>query len=188
MKTTCDKCNRVFRNCGYANHYPKCIGPKPMKKIRGVDYDPNHGYKDGSRSAWNKGLTADTSASLKEAGRKISKINTGRYLGRKIDWKNGSLEKLSILQSKRLLEGYATGKRKQAGGFVKFFEVDGIKVQGTWEKRAAIIFSSWQKSGLIDSWKHEKPEFLIRILMASNEHILLISQSRKITVKNTWLK
>lgn len=154
MKTVCDKCNREFRNCGFANHYPKCKGPKLAKKIRGVDFDPNRGYKDGSRTAWNKGLTKETSKVLKEAGRKISKSLAGKQVGKTVNWKPESLKKLSMLQSARLLEGYATGKRKQSGGFVKYFEVHGRKVQGTWELRAAKILVSWQIAGKIKDWQH----------------------------------
>ena len=92
MKTVCDKCNREFRNCGFANHYPKCKGPKLAKKIRGVDFDPNQGYKDGSRTAWNKGLTKETSKVLKEAGRKISKSLAGKQVGKTVNWKPESLK------------------------------------------------------------------------------------------------
>lgn len=50
----CDKCNLEFRANVYDRHFKSCSPPK-KKKIRGVDFDPNAGFKDGTRVAWNKG-------------------------------------------------------------------------------------------------------------------------------------
>lgn len=52
--TKCDKCLREIRNNNFARHTQSCSGPI-IKKIRGIDFDPNWGYKDGSRTVWNKG-------------------------------------------------------------------------------------------------------------------------------------
>jgi len=49
----CEKCDCDFRVNNFAKHQQACTGPK-VKKIRGIDFDPNHGYKDGTRKAWNK--------------------------------------------------------------------------------------------------------------------------------------
>lgn len=153
VKTVCSKCSKEFRNCGFALHFPACKGPKPPKKIRGVDYDPNGGYKTG-RIAWNKGLTKEDPRILAMA-QKLSKSLKGRK-GVKINWSKEGLLKLSKLQSERLTVGYATGKRKQVGGYVKWYEVDGVKVQGTWEVRAAKIFAALKSKGLIQKWEHGK--------------------------------
>lgn len=53
--TLCIKCNREITRNNFKRHFGQCDGVK-HKKIRGVDFDPNAGYKDGTRSAWNKGI------------------------------------------------------------------------------------------------------------------------------------
>jgi len=56
----CEKCGKNISKSNYTRHVDACGKPKPLKKIRGVDFDPNHGYKSGERVAWNKGLTKET--------------------------------------------------------------------------------------------------------------------------------
>jgi Zn finger protein HypA/HybF involved in hydrogenase expression len=64
-KILCDKCQREITSNNFDRHYDACIGPV-QKKIRGIDFDPNLGYKDGSRQAWNKGIKIGPNISLKE--------------------------------------------------------------------------------------------------------------------------
>ena len=152
MKSTCEKCSGEFRNNNFAKHFRSFNGPKPPKKIRGIDFDPNAGYKTGDRQAWNKGLSAIDDTRIKAAGKKISLAKIGKPQNQ--IWTDEQRLKNSVLQSKRLKAGYASGIRKQAGGFVNWFEVDGEKVQGTWEKRVAIILSKWKHNGKIKDWAH----------------------------------
>lgn len=42
------------------------------KKIRGIDFDPNAGFKDGTRQAWNKGLSKETSETIRKHAEDIS--------------------------------------------------------------------------------------------------------------------
>jgi very-short-patch-repair endonuclease len=58
-KTCCEKCKRYISLSNFKKHFNACLGPK-RKKLRGVDFDPNRGYKDGTRKAWNKGRTKET--------------------------------------------------------------------------------------------------------------------------------
>ena len=51
----CCKCNREVTVNNHKKHEASC-GGFSGNKIRGIDYDPNWGYKAGVRSAWNKGL------------------------------------------------------------------------------------------------------------------------------------
>jgi len=62
-KIKCLKCYRDISKSNYHRHVESCgrVKVKKIKKIRGVDYDPNHGYITGDRVAWNKGLTKNTS-------------------------------------------------------------------------------------------------------------------------------
>lgn len=55
MPNNCPHCNRSIRPNNWLRHIEACSKPKPLKKVRGVDYDPNWGYKTGDRQAWNKG-------------------------------------------------------------------------------------------------------------------------------------
>jgi very-short-patch-repair endonuclease len=62
-KIYCEKCSKDICANAYTRHARSCAGPK-VKKVRGVDFDPNIGYKNGTREAWNKGLTAATNDSV----------------------------------------------------------------------------------------------------------------------------
>lgn len=51
----CDKCDRDISVNNFMRHHNTCTGKK-TKKIRGIDYDPNHGFTDGTRKQWNSGV------------------------------------------------------------------------------------------------------------------------------------
>lgn len=53
----CKICGREFSPKGIGTHMWRMHGP-------GKNFDPNRGYKDGSRTVWNKGLTQDTNTSV----------------------------------------------------------------------------------------------------------------------------
>lgn len=55
MHKQCPHCHRNITPNNWLRHTTACTTPKPPKKVRGVDYDPNWGYKTGIRQAWNKG-------------------------------------------------------------------------------------------------------------------------------------
>lgn len=71
VRKSCVKCSKDFRANVFARHSAACNGPK-IKKIRGIDFDPNSGYKNGTRVGWNKGLTKETSSSVKSASDTMS--------------------------------------------------------------------------------------------------------------------
>ena len=50
----CPHCGKPFSKKGIGTHIWRVHGA-------GRDFDPNRGYKDGTRHAWNKGLTRETS-------------------------------------------------------------------------------------------------------------------------------
>ena len=62
----CLKCLRDIRANNFAKHSKTCSGPR-VKKIRGIDFDPNCGYANGSRTAWNKGLDKTKNDSILKA-------------------------------------------------------------------------------------------------------------------------
>jgi very-short-patch-repair endonuclease len=72
-KTLCCKCDKWITNNNINRHTKSCSGfQKSPKKIRGVDFDPNWGYKDGSRVVWNKGKTKETNSSVASTSKKLS--------------------------------------------------------------------------------------------------------------------
>lgn len=70
--TPCPHCGREIRNNNFTKHVTKCSTPK-LVKIRGIDYDPNRGYADGTRKSWNKGQTKETNSSLMAASMSMKK-------------------------------------------------------------------------------------------------------------------
>lgn len=54
-KKCCNVCSKYITPNNIERHERSCKGIIP-KKIRGIDFDPNRGYKAGTRTAWNKGI------------------------------------------------------------------------------------------------------------------------------------
>jgi hypothetical protein len=132
VKHKCELCERMISHSNFSKHERSCEGPKPPKKIRGVDYDPNGGYKDGSRVSWNKGLTKETDDRIRKGGKKLSELLKAEYASgiRKQHPSNPEADKrLSVEQSLH-----------NRGGKAKWYEVAGQKVQGTWERDIALKF------------------------------------------------
>ena len=55
--------------------------------------------------------------------------------------------------SKLRVKSYENG-RIHSGGVTKWYEYNGIKVQGTYELRACIIFDKWVETGKIKKWEY----------------------------------
>lgn len=128
----CEKCQREVKSNAFNRHVKAC--PKPV-----VEQKP--------RVAWNKGLTKEDPRVAKLAT-KVSESLKGK--GHPLSDEQKRF--LSALQSERLKKGYADGSRGQHGGYCKWFEVDGVKVQGTWEFRTANILSRWKQQGRVQNW------------------------------------
>lgn len=130
----CPICLRKIKSNAFNRHFNACLNPRIIVKKK--------------RIAWNKGLDkSDPRIAL--TAKKNSEIMKGR-IGHPVSEEHKL--KLSKLQSERLKSGYADGTRKQAGGFCKWSEVDGIPVQGSWELRAAKILKTWKLSNKIKNW------------------------------------
>jgi hypothetical protein len=102
------------------------------------------------RVAWNKGLTNATDSRVAAISKAVSQTLTGRKGHPRTEEQKRFL---SALQSARLKDGYANGTRRQVGGYCKWFEIDGVWVQGTWEFRTAKILSAWKCAGRIKNWE-----------------------------------
>lgn len=55
----CPTCGKSFSKKGIGSHIWRMHGA-------GTDFNSNRGYQDGTRQAWNKGLTKDTNESVKK--------------------------------------------------------------------------------------------------------------------------
>ena len=129
QKKLCELCNRKISLSNFARHAQSCEGPK-KKKIRGIDFDPNYGFKTNTRTQWNKGLTKETDERVKKNSDSLAetlqrKIANGEFIPRRLSQE----EKFAL--SKRMSE-------HNPGGKSKWFEVSGVKVQGTWERDIAV--------------------------------------------------
>jgi len=130
---TCDKCGKEVKSNALNRHITKSCG-----KV----------YEKRKRVAWNKGLDV-SDPRIEKLGKSISNSLKGI--------KRGPLSEkqklqLSVLQSERLKKGYSDGSRQQAGGFCKWYEIDGVKVQGSWELRTAHILTRFKNLGEIKNW------------------------------------
>lgn len=72
----CNKCGREISNSNFNKHIVCCRGVI-KKRVRGIDYDPNIGFKNGTRTIWNKGLNKNIDTRVKKFGETISKIYKG---------------------------------------------------------------------------------------------------------------
>lgn len=115
----------------------------PTRKVLYLHTGEHHSNYDetGKKVIWNKGLTCETSSIM----RKIVATKAEKY-------KNGELVgsfkgKHHTEKSKKLISEKLSINNK--GGRCKWFEVDGQKVQGTWEKNVCEILSNenirWKK-------------------------------------------
>lgn len=99
-KIECSKCLKLISKSNFKRHIDSCSGLNSnLKKIRGVDFDPNIGFKNGTRTIWNKGLTKEDSRVQKYANT-ISKNKKG--LKPNFEW----TEELRKKQSDRKKELY----------------------------------------------------------------------------------
>ena len=131
----CNKCNKEITVNNYNKHQISCNSVKE-KKIRGVDFDPNSGYKDGSRSAWNKGLTKDTDVRVK----KYSKTNIGnKKIGKCVDPQKEFERRQKLSKSAKNLR--FGGYRPNAGRSKKFKVIDSFGTETTLQSTYELLCS-----------------------------------------------
>lgn len=71
-KYRCPECGKEYTKSGICSHIWRCHTDEGKK------FDPNNGYKQGKRIAWNKGLTKETDERIKKSGQMYSKNNKGK--------------------------------------------------------------------------------------------------------------
>jgi len=101
----CSKCDRLISKSNFSRHVNSCKG-KRIPKVRGIDFDPNRGYLNKGRTAWNKGLTKETNNSIAKA----SKILKNK-------WETGEID-LSYLDRPEYRKSLSdAAKRNNSGGY-----------------------------------------------------------------------
>lgn len=180
------KCEKTFETRqSLIAHKRWCLIHREGKPIK---WEPN---------PWNKGLSKESDERLAKLGQKLTEVMTGKP-GHSMS--ESQKLHLSVLQSERLRKGYANGTRSQAGGYCEWFEFEGVKVQGTWELRAAKVLSKWKQEGKILSWNRcpyricytvneetrtYSPDFLVRKLDGT-EYILEVKGRKSLIDDLKW--
>lgn len=179
---SCTKCGKQIKANVFNRHFTISCGRVEERSVR---------------VAWNKGMSKETDHRIADLAIKVSKSLTGK---KRHPMSDKQKQNLSALQSERLNRGYADGSREQSGGFCEWFEVDGIKVQGSWEFRAGKILSKWKHEGKILEWSRcphrityiidgksriYSPDFLVKRVDGS-EYILEIKGRQSIIDDVKW--
>lgn len=111
--TFCTKCQKNISNNNIKRHFISCAGPK-IKKERGIDFDPNIGFLNGSRSSWNKGLIKSTDPRVNKNAKSIART-----------WKpKGAILLTSLQLSENAKRNNFGGYRQNAGRSKKFKVLD----------------------------------------------------------------
>jgi len=133
----CPSCEKEVTINNYEKHYLSCQNKKPPK-VRGIDFDPNWGYKDGSRVVWNKGLNKATSEAVAEQSLK-QKLSYSEGKRKPSGAATFSKEKLSRLAKERGFGGYREG----SGRSKKFKVCDSygreVTLQSSYELQCSVV-------------------------------------------------
>jgi hypothetical protein len=137
----CEVCGRNITTNNFERHIVSCgvkKPPKQEKKIRGIDFDPNWGYANGTRVAWNKGLTKETNEILLQQ----SEVRKREYRAgiRKL---SGAALTSSEERSIRAKRNKTGGYKPNAGRSKKYNVVDSfgnhVVLQSSYEMDCAIL-------------------------------------------------
>jgi hypothetical protein len=136
--STCLVCQKQISNNNLVRHEKTCGVVKQPKKVRGVDFDPNIGFKLKTRVAWNKGLSKDTSPAIKKYASTIS----SRY--RSGELKVQGCATWSKEQRRENAKKHKTGGYKPNAGHSKKFQAfdsfgNKVCLQSTYELQCAQI-------------------------------------------------
>lgn len=124
---SCPHCNRDITPNNYKKHIKSCDGTIKKPKIRGIDYDPNIGYKMGIRTAWNKGKTKETCEIINQSSSKISSSCSGK----------SKKDRIFSDEYKTKMSNYA--KQRGLGGITqsRWIDYNGKKLGSSYELKLA---------------------------------------------------
>jgi hypothetical protein len=132
----CKHCNKEIVSSRLKSHEGVCLAQQAKAKLP----KQKRGRPFGA-IAWNKGLTKETSEIVKRNSDSMAKttrqkVKDGTYVVSRMG------EEARIRTSKRMT-------KHNPGGKCKWYEVNGIKVQGRWERDFAIYLNTqtirWQR-------------------------------------------
>lgn len=128
-KYKCPYCGKEYSKMGICTHIWRSHTDK------GRNHNSNFGYVKGTRTSWNKGLTKEKDERIKKNGKNISKTLKKLY-------KEGKLEPNKLSEQKRN-EFSERMSKHNPGGKSPWYEINGIKVQGSWELKFAQLLNEY---------------------------------------------
>lgn len=124
-KYRCPYCDKEYSKNGICTHIWRSHGD-------GKSHNPNIGYKN-KRVAWNKGLTKDSDIRIARSVKVYKKrMAEGKIIPHFRGKKHSS-------ETKALLSKIKSDN--PSGGWAKWYIVDGVKLQGTWERDFALLLN-----------------------------------------------
>jgi len=174
-KAECVHCSKQISLSNLDKHQKACVKTKPPKKIRGVDFDPNRGYKDGTRVGKNQYTKAKELGLAKplvtdETRKKISVFISQRNLNEKEE----SKEKRKNTIKQKIMDGqwHVSLAKKMHHNY------QGVDLHGTWELYYAKFLDKnkieWERCKEVFSYtfdgqiKNYTPDFF---LVESKEYV-----------------
>ncbi len=157
-KYVCPYCNKEYTKNGMGSHIWRKHGA-------GQEWTGNNdGFKDGTRTIWNKNLTKYNDDRIKKMSETMQNVISVKkengYVPGPIKG-TATLEsrnKMSIAQTNSLISQYSNG-RVVSGGYTKWLVYNNIKVQGTYEYRLCIILDKMKENKEIIDWEYTKDRF-----------------------------
>ena len=147
----CNYCDKIYTKKGIGSHIWRNHG-------EGINWTKgNDGFKNGTRTIWNKGLTKETSDVVKQYSENISKVMKDKV-------KSGTWKNTMLTEHARQLSSLRQTLHN-TGGKAKWYKVDGISVQGTWERDFALKMN----------------EFNIEWVRCNKKHILIYNKIKRYT-------
>ena len=138
-RTRCSVCEKDISANNIQKHVLSCKGVV-QKKIRGVDFDPNIGFRTGERKQWNTGLTKSTDARVNKYG---ESLKGNSKIGRCTDPELELLRRQKLSKAARK-QGFG-GYRANAGHSKKYKVLDSygtsVTLQSSYELACSIILN-----------------------------------------------
>lgn len=144
-KYICPHCGREFSKYGIGIHTWR------VHTEEGQKFDPNKGYKCGTRHAWNKGLIKETSEKVRKNGETLRKnYLEGITKPKPHPQTEETRKKLSEITKQRIRDGWSP-KAGRAPKY-KYTKKDGrvVALDGSWELKVAEYFDNlnidWERN------------------------------------------
>lgn len=158
-KYICNFCGKSFKKQGIKTHIWRCHTNK------GKIFNPNDGYKKGTRIAWNKGLTKETDYRILRSSITFkNNYKLGKHKKAVAKDKESWKHNISIGINKAIQNNPDSYNGHYNRGFVKEYIYKGIKLLGSWELKFAI----WCDKNNI-KWIKNKDQF--KYILDDKEHI-----------------